>query len=84
MEERLKKSKEFMEANNYPFQVLFDTSIEGSKEFTVAQQFGINGIPSKIIIGPDGKINFETVGYSGNNEKMLQEIDLMVELSQMK
>jgi len=84
MEERVKKSNDFMTTNNYPFQVLFDTKEENSNEFVVAKQFGITGIPTKIIIGPEGNINFKKVGYGGSNDKMLKEIELMAEMSQMK
>ncbi len=74
---------EFIEENNYTFHVLMDDPVaEGSREFSVVSDYGINGIPTKIIIGPEGKINFKSVGYDGNNEKLLQEIGLMIELSQ--
>ena len=74
---------DFIKDNNYSFHVLMDTPVEeGSREFEVVSEYGITGIPTKIIIGPEGKINFRKVGYSGNNTKMLQEIDLMIELTQ--
>ncbi|HIB36105.1 TlpA disulfide reductase family protein [Mesonia sp.] len=79
--DRVASSKEFMEKNNYPFKVFFDQKKENSREFTTAENYGISGIPTKVIIGPDGNINFKKVGYSGNNEKMLQEIEIMLELS---
>ncbi len=80
---RKKDVSEFIEENNYSFHVLMDEPVaEGSREFTTTSNFGINGIPTKIIVGPEGKVNFKKVGYSGNNEKMLKEIGLMIELTQ--
>ncbi|PTX42193.1 peroxiredoxin [Christiangramia gaetbulicola] len=80
---RKRDVSEFIEENNYSFHVLMDEPVaEGSREFTTTSNFGINGIPTKIIVGPEGKVNFKKVGYSGNNEKMLKEISLMIELTQ--
>lgn len=80
---RKRDVSEFIEENDYSFHVLMDEPVaEGSREFTTTSNFGINGIPTKIIVGPEGKVNFKKVGYSGNNEKMLKEIGLMIELTQ--
>ena len=82
-DDRNEKVTNFIEKNNYDFHVLMDEPVaEGSRDFTVVSEYGISGIPTKIIIGPDGKINFKKVGYSGNNEKMLNEIGIMIELTQ--
>ena len=80
--ERISSAEEFINNNDYPFYVVYDQKKENSKEFSTANNFGISGIPTKVIIDPNGNINFKKVGYSGNNEKMLQEIDIMIELSQ--
>lgn len=79
-EERHDKVKDFMETNDYPFEVLYDKNED--KSFLTASNFGITGIPTKIIIGPNGKWNFTKVGYSGNNDKLLDEIKVIVELTQ--
>ncbi len=80
---RKEKVTEFIESNDYDFHVIMDEPVEeGSRDFNVVSEYGINGIPTKIIIGPEGNINFKKVGYSGNNEKMLKEIGIMIELTQ--
>ena len=82
-EDRNKIVSEFIEKNNYDFHVIMDNPVEeGSSDFNVVSDYGVNGIPTKIIIGPDGKINFKKVGFTGNNEKMLKEIGIMIELTQ--
>ncbi|MCH4823386.1 TlpA family protein disulfide reductase [Gramella lutea] len=82
-EDRDEKVSDFIEKNDYDFHVIMDEVVaDGSRDFTVVSDYGINGIPTKIIIGPKGNINFRKVGYSGNNEKMLKEIGLMIELTQ--
>ncbi|SDS12177.1 TlpA disulfide reductase family protein [Christiangramia echinicola] len=84
-EDRNEKVTNFIEENEYDFNVLMDEPVaEGSRDFSVVSEYGIKGIPTKIIIGPDGMINFKKVGYSGNNEKLLKEIGIMIELTQKK
>ncbi len=73
----------FIESKNYSFHVIMDETLnEESNSFKTAADYGISGIPTKVIIGPKGRLNFKKVGYSGNNEQMVQEIDLMIELTQ--
>ncbi len=82
-EARLKKVKDFIDQNQYTFHVLLDTPVsEGSREFDIVDKYGVEGIPTKVIIGPEGRINFRSVGYSGNNEKLVEELDIMIELLQ--
>ena len=77
---REKDVADFISKNKYPFHVLFDETIEDSNSFKTAQDYGISGIPTKVIIGPEGKLRFKKVGYGGNNEQMVQELDIMIEL----
>lgn len=80
-EEREEKLNSFIEKNNYTFHVLLDSPTHpGSNNFQWVEEFGINGIPTKIILGPDGNIRFKKIGYSGNNTQMIQEIDMMISL----
>ena len=72
--------KKFIAQNNYPFDVLFDEPIKGSYEFTTTKDYNISGIPAKVVIGPQGNIRFKKVGYGGNNEELVQEIDIMIDL----
>jgi len=78
---RTKKAEDYITSNSYRFDVLMDTPVkEGSRKFSTSSNYGITGIPTKIIIGPNGKVKFKKVGYSGNNEQMIKEIDMMIEL----
>lgn len=79
---RQKDVAEFIKTNDYPFDVLFDETIGESSVFKVAKDYEIQGIPTKVIIGPDGKIQFKLIGYGGNNAKMIEEIDMMIEMTQ--
>jgi len=79
-ETRLEDVANFIKENNYDFNVLIDPKEKNGSKHIVANNYNISGIPTKIIIGPSGKVNFKSVGYSGSAEKIVNEIDAMVEL----
>lgn len=78
--DREQKVADFIAKNKYDFNVIFDTKNKDTDEFDIASSYKVDGIPTKVIIGPDGKMNFKVVGFSGQNDKMMREIDLMVGL----
>jgi thiol-disulfide isomerase/thioredoxin len=79
-EDRIDKVSNFIKDNNYDFNVLIDPTRENSRKHIVADQFEIQGIPTKIIIGPSGNIKFKSVGFNGSAEKTVSEIDAMIEI----
>ncbi|MFN8256099.1 MAG: TlpA disulfide reductase family protein [Bacteroidales bacterium] len=70
-DERTKKVKEFIESNKYTFTVLFD------EDFVT--KYEVSGIPTKFIVDRYGKIQFKTVGFSGET-KMLSEMEAQFEM----
>ncbi|MEL4306598.1 TlpA family protein disulfide reductase [Joostella sp. CR20] len=73
----------FIAENKYDFHVIYDDPIKDSRKFVVADSYGITGIPTKIIIGPDGKLNYKAVGYEGNG-KLLTEMEILIDILQNK
>lgn len=71
---------QFITDNKYDFHVLIDEKIKDSDKYQVADKYGITGIPTKIVIGPNGRIKFKSVGFSGSNDELKQEMDLMIDL----
>ncbi len=65
---------DFINTHNYPFHVLMDS------EAKVVGDYKVSGIPTKFIIGPDQKIHFTAVGYSGNNDELVEELKIMIQL----
>lgn len=53
------KVKSFIQTNGFKFPILFG----GDK---VASNYGVTGIPTLFVIGPDGKIVYRHVGYNPN------------------
>lgn len=79
-EDRIDKVSDFINDNNYDFNVLIDPKKDNSRKHEVADKYGITGIPTKMIIGPSGKIKFKSVGFNGSAEKTVSEIDAMIEI----
>ncbi len=75
VENKLQNASDFMKKNNYPFHVLMDD------ESKVVADFKVSGIPTKFVIDKAGNIRFKSVGFGGNDEALIDEIDTMVELA---
>lgn len=65
----------FLEDNEYTFEVVYDFN-----RTAVARMYGVEGIPTRITIGPDGKLQFRDVGFSGEEMflNMRAQIDLLL------
>ncbi len=70
----LQRVHTFMAKNPYPFVVPLDSQQK------VANAYGVQGIPTKIVIGPNGRIRYRAVGYSGNPDATVDELSLVVEM----
>ena len=76
VENKLENAQNFIKENNYPFHVLMDDQNE------VVAKFNVRGIPTKFIIDKNQNIRFESVGYSGNPDELVEELQLMVSMIQ--
>lgn len=65
---------DFMTKHPYPFVVPLD----GNQR--VANAFGVQGIPTKVVIDPNGRVRYRSVGYNGNPEATVDELTLVVEM----
>lgn len=68
-------AEEFMKKSKYPFHVLLDDQND------VVEKFGVQGIPTKFVIGSNGNIKFQSVGFSGVESEVLEELDQMIEMA---
>lgn len=73
---KIKRARDHMTENNYPFHVLMDFKNE------VIADYGVSGIPTKFVVGPDGNIKFKVIGFDGNTDHIPVEISAMVSLAQ--
>jgi len=79
---RMKEVTEFIAENEYDFHVLMDEKVEDSNDFKVVDSYGVSGIPTKFVVGPDGRIKFKSVGWNGNTDKLAEELAIMIQLAQ--
>lgn len=82
--ERVKTVTDFMVKKKYNFNILFDTMNKKTKGFDLTSSYDINSIPTKIIIGPDGKVKFKSLGGGvGQDNKLIMKMDLMIRLANL-
>ena len=59
-----------------------DEKVGDSNAFKVVEDYGVSGIPTKFVLGPDGRIKFKSVGWNGNTDKLAEELAIMIQLTQ--
>lgn len=75
VEEKQKNASEFINNNKYSFHVLLDNDSK------VVEQFKVEGIPTKFVIDPNGTIRFKSVGFDGNDDKLVSELTAMIDMA---
>jgi len=74
VEDKRKIASEFITRNEYPFHVLMDN------ENSVIEKFRVSGIPTKFIIDGEGNIRFKSIGFSGSDDKLVEELSVMISM----
>ena len=75
VENKKQNAADFMKNKNYPFHVLMDDNDK------VVADFKVSGIPTKFVIDKTGNIRFKSVGFSGNDDALVDEVSMMVEMA---
>lgn len=71
-EERKTHVKDFLTKNKYTFPVVID------EDNAVITKYGVEGIPTKFYVDPEGNIRFSMVGWVGE-QKMASEVETLFE-----
>ena len=71
---KTEKVQKFIDKNGYTFNVLMDD------ESSMVADYGVEGIPTKFILDKTGNIRFESFGFGGNEDALIDEISIMVEI----
>jgi thiol-disulfide isomerase/thioredoxin len=79
-EKRTKEVTDFIAKNKYDFNVLYDEK-DKSDNYQVITSYKVDGIPTKFIIGKDGKVKFKSVGGDSNADKLVTELSAMIEMA---
>ena len=72
--------KSFISDNNYTFNVLFDEREGNSRNYKTFSSFKGKGVPVKYIIDKKGKIKMELTGFSGSDEKSVEELSYIIDM----
>ena len=70
-----KNAADFIHEKGYPFNVLLDL------ENKVVADYGVSGIPTKFVVDKTGRIRFKSVGFGGSADGLVEELNLMIELT---
>ena len=79
-ENRIKSVSSFIEKEGYTFNVLIDPYNDDKSQYHIAESYNVSGIPTKFIIDKNSNIRFKDVGYSGSESKLMQKMDIMLEM----
>lgn len=72
--EKEKNASEFIESNNYTFNVLMDNDNK------VVSAYGVEGIPTKFILDKEGNIRYRSSGFGGNDDELVNELSLLIDI----
>lgn len=75
VDNKKQNAADFMKNKNYPFHVLMD------EQDKVVADFKVSGIPTKFVIDKTGNIRFKSVGFSGNDDALVDEVTMMVDMA---
>ena len=73
-EDKKANAQNFIDGKNYPFHVLLDL------DDAVVAAYKVRGIPTKFIVDKNGRIRFTKIGFDGNDDKTVKELNLMIEM----
>jgi thiol-disulfide isomerase/thioredoxin len=77
VEDKKKNAAEFIANKKLDLHVLLDDQNK------VVEQFKVEGVPTKFVIDKNGVIRFKSVGYNGNDDKLVTELTAMIELASL-
>lgn len=76
--------RDFLKDKNYTFEILFDIKDKTTHQNKVVKSYGVDGIPAKFVIDPNGFIRFRLKGFDSGNEAAVDELSAMIELAKAK
>lgn len=63
----------FVKKRNLPFNVLLDINNK------MADDYGIDRLPVKLVIDQKGYVKYKSIGFDGDNRKLIEELKMMIE-----
>ena len=69
------KVSDFIKNSPYTFHVLLDSNS------AVSSDYKVEGIPTKLVIDPQGVLRFKVLGFSGDVDKTVAELETMIQIA---
>lgn len=82
VDDKVKNARDFISSNPYTFHVLMDNDNKVVADYKVGENGG--GIPTKFIIDPNGTIRFKVVGFNGDTDGTVRELEEMIGIASKK
>jgi len=76
VDNKKQNAADFIKNSPYTFHVLLDNTDK------VVADYKVDGIPTKFVIDPNGITRFKAVGFNGNTDETVAELDSMIKLAQ--
>jgi thiol-disulfide isomerase/thioredoxin len=76
----IEQATKYMNESKYPFHVLFDSKNRSGFQNVVSEDYGVKGIPTKIIIDQLGNTRLEDIGYTGVPGDLLTKLSAVIDL----
>jgi len=74
----IQEAAKFIDENKYAFQLLFDEKGKDGRLSKVRSLYGVDSVPTKLIIDRNGNIRFKTTGFNGTSAELLEELSDMI------
>ncbi|TDW97299.1 TlpA family protein disulfide reductase [Dinghuibacter silviterrae] len=74
-DDKNKNASDFAAANPYTFHILMDNDND------VVGKYKVEGIPTKFVIDPNGNLRFKAVGFNGDTQATVEEMESMIQLA---
>ena len=76
----VQEASKFIKENKYSFHLLFDEKGRDGRLSKIRSLYGVDSVPTKLIIDKKGNIRFKVVGFGGIAEELVDELSDMVSI----
>ncbi|MEJ5145301.1 TlpA family protein disulfide reductase [Sphingobacterium sp. MYb388] len=74
----------YLRENNYTFDLYMDLKDDKTRVNPAISQFGVDGIPAKFVIDPQGFIRYRGAGFDGGDDTLVSELSAIIEYIKRK
>lgn len=78
--DRAKNISTYLAKNKFDFRVLLDEKQANQELYLLQSKYGATSIPLKVVIDGKGIIRFQSVGYLGSDESVVEELSELIEM----